>query len=644
MKNPTTAPHGSWKSPITSDHIVDRSVRLNDLQIDEDALYWIEGRPSEQGRSVIVRQSKRGEQMEINPAPLNARTRVHEYGGGAYLIHKGSVYFSNFEDQRIYRSDSGSEPRPITPERNWRYADGCFDAFQDRIYAVREDHTNPDHEAINTLVSLEPNGREDPVVIISGSDFYSNPRVSADGSHLCWISWNHPNMPWDGSELWMAPLSTEGTIGPAVKVSGGVEESVYQPEWSPDGSLYFISDKNGWWNFYRYRDGTVESLHEKNAEFGAPQWNFGSSTYAIANADTIICSYLKAGTGHLARLETTTLTLSPIETPYSSFESIQVSSGKLFFIGASPTVSAQIVERDLSTGEMKVRKHSSNLTVNNDYLSTPEAIEFPTEGGLTAHAFYYPPQNADYAPPKGELPPLLVFTHGGPTGSSSNNFQMGKQFWTSRGFGIVDVNYGGSTGYGRAYRARLNGGWGIVDVDDCVNAAQFLVERGDVDANRLAIRGGSAGGFTTLAALTFRDTFKAGASYYGVSDLEALARDTHKFESRYLDGLVGRYPEQENIYRERSPITAVEKLSAPLILLQGLDDKVVPPNQAEMMYDSLVKKGLPVAYVSFEKEGHGFRQAKNIKRALESELYFYSRVFGFEPADKLTPVAIRNLN
>jgi dipeptidyl aminopeptidase/acylaminoacyl peptidase len=643
MKEPIVAPYGSWKSPITSDLIVEKSIGLKELQVDGDDLYWIESRPNEKGRNVIVRRRHSGEIEEINPSPLNARSRVHEYGGGAFLVHEGTVYFSNFADQRLYRRDPGREPRAITPETNWRYTDGDFDEKRNRIYYVREDHTDPEREAINTIVSVDPDGQSDQVVLISGSDFYSNPRISDDASMLCWLSWNHPNMPWDGTELWMAPLTAEGNIGKAEKVAGGIDESIYQPEWSPDGSLYFISDKTGWWNFYRYRKGEAERSLQRSAEFGAPAWNFGSSTYTIESAERIICSYSTGGIGHLAALDTRTFKLTSIETPYSSFGSKQASSGKLFFLGTSPTEPTSVVQLDLNSGEAAVLKRSSNLEIDTAYVSIPEAIEFPTENGLTAHAFYYPPTNRDFTSIEGKLPPLLVFIHGGPTGSTSNNFNISKQFWTSRGFAIVDVNYGGSTGYGRAYRRRLNGNWGIIDVDDSVNATKYLVKRGDADPDRLAIRGGSAGGFTTLACLTFRDTFKAGASYFGVSDLGALARDTHKFESRYLDSMIGPYPEKDYIYQERSPINSVDNLSSPLIFFQGLDDKVVPPNQAEMMFDILLKKGLPVAHITYEGEGHGFRQAKNIKHSLESELYFYSRVFGFDPADELEPIEIKNL-
>jgi dipeptidyl aminopeptidase/acylaminoacyl peptidase len=384
-------------------------------------------------------------------------------------------------------------------------------------------------------------------------------------------------------------------------------------------------------------------MTEMEAEFGRPQWVFGMSTYAFESAARIVCSYTERGTWRLAVLDTETRHLEPIETPYTEIGGVRAAPGRIVFVGGSPTEPASVIQLDLDTRQTEVLRRSANVTVDAGYLSAPQAIEFPTENGLTAHAFFYPPQNCDCAAPPGERPPLLVISHGGPTAATSTVLNLGIQHWTSRGIAVLDVNYGGSTGYGRAYRERLNDHWGMVDVDDCVSGARYLVERGLVDENRLAIRGGSAGGYTTLAALTFRNVFKAGASYYGVSDLEALTKDTHKFESHYSDRLIGPYPARRDLYLERSPIHFTDRLSCPVILFQGLDDKIVLPNQAEMMVEALRAKGLPVAYVPFEGEQHGFRQAKNIKRALDAELYFYSRIFGFELAEPVEPVPIENL-
>ncbi|HUI25201.1 MAG TPA: S9 family peptidase, partial [Candidatus Kryptonia bacterium] len=505
---------------------------------------------------------------------------------------------------------------------------------------VREDHTPTDREAINTLVSIDLDGRAAPAVLVSGNDFYSSPRLNADGSKLAWLTWNHPNMPWDGCELWIATLGDDGGLRDAEPIAGGDSESIFQPEWSPDGSVYFVSDRSGWWNLYRWHNGAAEPLCEMDAEFGLPQWNLSMSTFAVSAIDRVVCAYTQRGRWRLATLDSRTRALAVIETPYTDLGGIRAAGGRVICHAGSPAEPPAIVAIDLATRQVDVLRRSIKLTIDPGYLSAAEAIEFPTVNNLTAHALFYPPRNRDCRARADERPPLLVMSHGGPTAAASSTLRLVVQFWTSRGIAVLDVNYRGSTGYGRAYRERLNGQWGVADVDDCVNGARHVVERGLVDGNRLAIRGSSAGGFTTLCALTFRDVFKAGASSYGIGDLEALARDTHKFESRYEDRLVGPYPECRDLYRARSPIHFVERLSCPIIFLQGLDDKVVPPNQAETMVAALRAKGLPVAYVPFAGEGHGFRRAENIKRALEAELYFYSRVFGFELADVVEPVAL----
>jgi dipeptidyl aminopeptidase/acylaminoacyl peptidase len=637
------APYGSWKSPITSELIVSETIGLGEIKLDGDDVYWAEMRPSEKGRTVIVRRTPDGNTVDVTPDPFNARTRVHEYGGGAYLVADGVVYFSNFADQRLYRQTLGSRPQPLTPEKDFRYADSVLDRRRNRLICVREDHTEAGREAVNTIVGLDLAWGGEGNVLVSGNDFYSSPRLSPDGSRLAWLAWNHPNMPWDGTELWVGEIKDDGALGRTERVAGGVEESIFQPEWSPDSVLCFVSDRTGWWNLYRWRVWYVEPMSEMDAEFGKPQWGFGMSTYAFESATRIVCSYTERGTWRLAMLDTETRRLEPLETPYTEIGSVRAAPGRAVFIGGSPTEPSSVVQLDLDTRHAEVLRRSANVTVDAGYLTTPQAVEFPTENGLTAHAFFYPPQNRDYTAPADERPPLLVISHGGPTAATSTALNLGIQHWTSRGIAVLDVNYGGSTGYGRAYRERLNDQWGRVDVDDCVNGARYLVERGLVDENRLAIRGGSAGGYTTLAALTFRDVFKAGASYFGVSDLEALTEDTHKFESRYSDRLIGPHPARRDLYIERSPIHFTDRLSCPVILFQGLEDKIVPPNQAEMMVEALRAKGLPVAYVPFEGEQHGFRQATNIKRALDAELYFYSRIFGFALADPVEPVVIENL-
>lgn len=630
MADKKTSPFGSWKSPITSDLIVAGTIGLGSLALDRQDTYWVEARPSEGGRNVIVKQSADGSITDVTPPPFNTRTRANEYGGAAYLVDRRTIYFSNFKDQKLYSQIQGHEPQELTTAEDYFYADGIIDHKHNRLICVREDYTAHHRETINTITAISLAGSECGEVLVSGHDFYSSPRLSPDGNHLVWLAWNHPNLPWDGTELWLAELNEDGLIAGSQIVAGGKNESIFQPQWSPDGTLYFVSDRTGWWNLYRLRDGKVESLCPMEAEFGAPQWVFGMSTFAFESHDRIVCSYTSRGAWHLATLDTNTLKFDTIEVPYTHISSVHTSSGAAYFAGGSPTEPASIVRLDLATGKIETLRRSSSVEVNPEYLSTPRAIEFPTENGLTAHAFYYAPKNPEYQASESEKPPLMVISHGGPTSATSTTQNLSIQYWTSRGFGVLDVNYGGSTGYGRAYRERLNGQWGVVDVDDCANGARFLVEQGEADPNRLIIRGGSAGGYTTLAALTFRDVFKAGASYYGISDLEILERDCHKFESRYNHTLIGPYPAGVTLYRERSPIHFTERLSCPLILFQGLEDKVVPPNQAEMMFEAVRSKGIPVAYVPFEGEQHGFRKAENIKRALDAELYFYSRVFGFD--------------
>ena len=641
---PTTAPYGSWRSPITTDLIVSGSIGLGQLAVDGEDIYWVEMRPSEGGRMVVVKRTPDGSIIDITPESFSVRTKVHEYGGGAFLVHQGVVYFSNFSDQRMYRQDLGGQPQPITPEVDLRYADGCFDAARSRIICVREDHT-AEGEPVNAIVAVDAQGQAEQQVLYQGPDFCSTPRVSPNGKSLAWLTWDHPNMPWDGTELRVAPFDDQGRLGESQVVAGGIAESIFQPEWSPDGVLHYVSDRSGWWNLWRLAEGESRPLTPRKAEFGKPQWVFGSGTYSFVSDDVIACSYVESGAWKIAMLDIKSRNLFQVATPFSEMGrgDIKAVEGSILFVAGATTLPMTLVSMDLASGRWEELRKAHNLEIDPGYLSEPQPVEFPTEDGKTAHAFFYPPKNHDFQGPVGEKPPLLVKSHGGPTGSASTALDLGIQFWTSRGIGVLDVNYGGSTGYGREYRERLNGTWGIVDVDDCSNAALYLVANGEADGDRLAIDGGSAGGFTTLAALTFKDVFKAGASHYGVSDLEALAEETHKFESRYLDGLVGPYPERRDLYQERSPINHTDGLSCPLILFQGLEDQIVLPNQAERMFDAIRAKGIPTAYIPFEGEQHGFRRAENIKRALEAELYFYSRVFHFELAEPVEPVDIVNL-
>ena len=648
MSEQRTAPYGSWASPITSSLIASSTISLSLVESSGQDVYWIESRPLEGGRYVIVRRTSDGRTADVTPEGFNARTRVHEYGGGSYWVHGGTIFFTNFADQRLYRQDPGTPPRPITPDptvaAGLRHADGTLTPDGRLVVCVQEEH-RADGEVVNRLVALPADGSSAPTSIAAGHDFYADPVISPDGRRLAWICWDHPRMPWDGSELWVADLGTDGSLSGATRVAGGVEESIFQPSWSPDGTLHFASDRTGWWNLYALRDATTEALAPVHGEFGEPLWQLALSTYGFLAGGRIVCTYGQQGIDHLGIVEPGSGRVTPLETRFTSIGSLATdpTGNRVAFIGGSATEPASVVTLDVETGRVDVLRRSFDGNLNAGYLSPPRPIEFPTEGGLTAHALYYAPHNRDVRPPAGERPPLLVFSHGGPTGQTTSRLNLSIQYWTSRGFAVVDVNYGGSSGYGRAYRERLKGNWGIVDVDDCVNAALYLVHQGEVDGDRLAIRGGSAGGYTTLSALAFRDVFKAGASYYGVADAGALARDTHKFESRYLDGLIGPYPEAEATYRERSALFHAAQISCPIILFQGLEDRVVPPAQAESMIEELDERRIPFAYLPFAGEQHGFRRAENIARSLDAELYFYSRFFGFDPADRIEPVEIHHV-
>lgn len=639
----TSAPFGAWHSPITSDLIAaGGAVRLSSCKVAGDKIFWLEGRPAEGGRNVLVCREANGNITDLTPPNFNVRTRAHEYGGGAFAVDAGGVYFCNDADQRIYRQAWGEMPAALTAEGNRRYADLHIDAQRKSLIAVCEDHGVANREPENSLIEISlVDGKI--FVLASGYDFYSSPRLSPAGRALAWLCWRHPNMPWDGTELWLADRAANGALTNPKRVAGGEEESIFQPEWSPVGELYFVSDRSGWWNLYRLRNGNIEAVCPMAAEFGLPQWVFGLSTYAFAGNDRIVCSYAVHGVWRLGRIDLTSAILTEIPSALSDIGFLAADGKRVVFSAASPTDIDAVIELDLVTGKLETIRRASLAAIPAQNFSTPEVIEFATSNNVTAFGYYYPPHNPNFAAPNDERPPLIVISHGGPTSATTNALKLGIQYWTSRGFAVLDVNYGGSSGLGREYRRRLNGAWGVVDRADCVNGARHLVERGRVDGERLIIRGNSAGGYTTLCALTFEDCFRAGASYYGVSDLTALAEDTHKFESRYLDRLVGPYPAAAEIYRERSPINYVERLNAPVIFLQGLEDKVVPASQAETMVAALKRKGLPVAYIAFPGEQHGFRRSETLKRALDVELYFYAKVFGINLPDTIEPIAIDNL-
>jgi dipeptidyl aminopeptidase/acylaminoacyl peptidase len=634
------AQYGSWRSPITPQHIAMGTVRFEGTCIDGREIYWTEGRPLEGGRNVIVKATD-GSTEDFLPAPFNSRSRVHEYGGGSFISVDGIIYFANFSDQRVYRVKRGTDPEPLTPEAPIRYADFVHDGGRDRLLCVIEDHHRGDREALNSIASIDVvTGKVRQLA--SGHDFYSSPRINPSGDKLAWITWDHPNMPWDSTELWLADILSDGNLGTPLKIAGGPGISVIMPQWSPGGQLHYISDGTGWWNIWKHGGDKNEQIIDLDAEFGLPHWIFGMSTYGFISDDRILCAYTKEGTWKLAEIETDFGDLEERTFPFTDIHSLKVLGDQAVMIAGSPSVPASIIRLDLSTDVMDVLKRSSECLIDPGYLSRPEAIHYLSDG-RNAHAMFYPPLNQDFEAPDRELPPLIVISHGGPTGAAGTDLNPKIQYWTSRGFAVLDVNYGGSTGYGREYRELLKGNWGIVDVEDCSNGARVMAIEGRVDRSRMAIRGGSAGGYTTLAALAFKRVFKAGASYFGVSDPSLLAKETHKFESRYLDGLIGPYPEKEDLYLSRSPLHHADRIVAPVIFFQGLDDKIVLPDQAEKMVDALRENGIPVAYLPFEGEQHGFRRAENIIRSLEAELYFYSRVFGFDPADELQPVDIQNM-
>ena len=633
------APYGSWKSPITPEIMLGSSVGLGEIQYCNGVLYWIEMRPEEAGRYVIVKQDANGIRRDVIDKQYNARTRVHEYGGASYLVTEAGIFFCNFADQALYSLDQSGTCKQLTHNNACRYADMVYDHNHSRLICVREEHSQKTGEVINTIVGIDlATGAE--TILVSGEDFYSYPKISPDGKQLCWVAWIHPNMPWDTTTLMLADIKDDGTLADAIVVAGGKDESVTQPAWSPNGILYFVSDRSNWWNLYRLDADQTVCIFPLDAEFAVPQWSFGEQNYDFIDDEHMLLCFWQNGLARLARGNTNSGRIELLELPFTDIESVICNGEQAWFLAASPESFPAIIGIQLPTSEYRVLQRSNYLSIDTGYLSSGDSVSFAVSETTQAHAFYYAPVNRDYKAPENEKPPLIVISHGGPTGASHNGLKMVIQFFTSRGFAVIDVNYGGSTGYGREYRQRLLGQWGITDVNDCCKAAEYAVEKGWVDAERLAIRGGSAGGFTTLAALAFTDVFKAGASHYGVSDLEALARDTHKFESRYLDTLLGPYPEARDIYQQRSPINSVSGLSCPVIFFQGLEDKIVLPNQAEMMVAALKEKGIPVAYIAYEGEQHGFRQAQNIKRTLQAELHFYSQIFGFDCPDDVEPVVL----
>ncbi len=639
-----TSPYGAWPSPISAATVARAGIDLGHVALDDDAVYWREQRPEEEGRGVIVRHAG-GTNGDVTPEGFDVRTLVHEYGGGDFAVCDGVVFCSRHDDQRIYRQPMGGDPVAISPEpetdRGLRYADVEVTPDGEYLYCVREDHDatagadDPD-EPVTTLVRVATDGSEEPRVVASGHDFYAAPRLSPDGDRLAWLTWDHPRMPWDGTELHVADVTADGPLANERVVLGGTDESIFQPAWHPDGTLHAVSDRTGWWSLYRRVNDEWLPYREEAAEYGVPGWLLGLSTYAFLEDGRVATLVTRDGVRTLELLSDGDS--ESVDLPYTTYAPRLVGNGESIVVPAGgPTTPTRLI-RWTPGEEHEVLRHESGVDVDDAYLSTPEHVTYDTRDGATAHAFVYPPENPAVESPADEAPPLVVTAHGGPTGATQPRFDLGIQFFTSRGYAVADVNYRGSTGYGRAYREALYGEWGTVDVTDCIDAARHLADAGRVDPDRLVVAGGSAGGFVVLSALAFHDDVAAGTSYYGVADLERLAALTHKFESRYLDQLVGPHPEAEETYRARSPVDHAGGIDAPVLLLQGEADPVVPLSQAEEMVDALEASGVPHELVVFEDEHHGFRRAETRQRAMELELAFYGEVFDLEPADDLPPI------
>lgn len=641
-----TADYGSWPSPITPESLVEGARGIGSLQYDDGYVYWLESRPEEAGRQTIMRWHQESGAEDILPAPFNARSRVHEYGGTSYTVHQGVIWFSQFDDQRLYRITPGEAPQPITLKGALRFAACTPDPSRGRLICVREDH-RASGEPRNELVSVAMDGRDqEGEILFAQSDFVSAPALSRDGSKIAFVSWMHPNMPWDDTTLWSAGFKQDGALSDLTMHNPNTQESVIDPQWSDSGDLYALSDRSNWWSLYRVSENAFKPVvhDEDEVEIGGPMWALGSSYYAFSQQNSAVTIMNRGGVEHLSILNLDGTGSNAIPTKdVTGIGSMVLANARISVVLKYANKSSELVSLNTDGTDIIVIRTTGNNTDPN--WSPPyQLVTFPTANGkAVAHGIYLPPTNPEVDAPAEQTAPLIVTVHGGPTSASSPGYSLAQQFWTSRGFAILDLNYRGSTGFGREYRRELYGNWGVADVEDAVAGAKWLADQKLANPDRLIIRGGSAGGFTVLAAHAFHNTFSAGASHYGISDLTILAEETHKFESRYLDQVIGPYPELDHVYQERSPINHLENFNAPLIMLQGLEDKVVPPNQSELIFEALKSKGVPTAYVSFEGEGHGFRKAENIVHAIQAELYFYSKVLNMPVADDLPAIKIDNL-
>lgn len=639
--NKKTLPYGSWPSPISAELVAGKSLRLGQPRIFGDAVYWTETRPQESGRTTLVKWTQKSGCQDLVPHPYSLQSKVHGYGGGVFTVGDETLWFVNKHDQCVYEV-TGSTVRMLTRNSTRCFGDLVHDSHRNRLLAVCENQDPALTEPENSIVAIDCR-TGDLETLLSGSDFYSSPRVSPNGERLTWLEWPHPDMPWDATRLYVAGFDTNGMPGEVQLIAGGGDESVLQPAWRHDDEIVFVSDCTDWWNLYAWKNGVLRALHPMEAEFAVPHWVFGTSTFGFRNPDRLVCAYTSNGIWHFAELDLQSGAWRQHELPYTQIDHVHAGDGKVALQASGVTQPATIVWLDEHESAEELR-HAAEVNLEEAFLQPPEAITFNTGGNEIAHGLYYAPANPGYAADPATAPPLLVKAHGGPTSASSSAFDMKIRYWTSRGFAVLDVNYRGSAGYGRRFRKSLYGRWGTADVEDCINGARHLASRGLADPERMVISGSSAGGFTVLAALTFHDVFAAGASYYGVADPITVMRDTEKFESRYGDQLIGPLPETEAIWRQRSPLSNAEKLDRPVIFLQGLEDQIVPPDQSERMFEAARTKGLETFYIAFAGEGHGFRGAETIATALRAEYAFYCRILGIcasEPLPDLEQLATR---